>query len=73
MRFSLKKQTLTLAMIIFTAISAFADPGDPPCDDLEGGPDSCPVPLDTWVIVLVVVGLIFASYRLYRKQEALSL
>jgi len=63
-----------LLVLLLNSLMAAAQPGgggDPlPCDpdDVNG----C-APLDTWVMVLVVAGLIFASYRLYRKQKALSL
>jgi hypothetical protein len=57
--------------LLLLPIISFAQTGDgPPCDDsdpIDAGPDC---PLDTWVIVLVVIALIFATIHLYRKQKS---
>jgi hypothetical protein len=59
------------ACLILLPIISFAQDGDgPPCEDsdpIDAGPDC---PLDTWVIILVVVALIFATIHLYRKQKS---
>jgi hypothetical protein len=42
--------------------------GDPlPCD-----PDDPTCPLDTWVIVLVVIAAVFAAIHLYRQKKSLQ-
>lgn len=39
-----------------------------------GGTDDDDVcPLDTWVYILVLVGMAFGAYKLYQKQKNLSL
>jgi hypothetical protein len=40
------------------------------CDGNDGGPDGCP--LDTWVIVLVIIAVIFTALHLQRKQKSLQ-
>lgn len=60
------------AYLLLTVSYCFADPGDPGgglCDGNDGGPDGCP--LDTWVIVLVVIAVIFTAIHLHRKQKSL--
>jgi hypothetical protein len=39
-----------------------------PCGN-AGDPDAPACPLDTWVMVLVAVALIFVTMQLYRKQK----
>jgi len=50
--------------------NSFAQPGGGLCDGNDGGPDGCP--LDTWVIVLVVIAVIFAVTHLYRQKKSLQ-
>lgn len=70
-----KRILLTGIVFIFGIAAAFADceevpnPGTP--DDPGYDPNGCPVPLDTWVIVLVVVAVIYGAYRLQKKQAIL--
>ena len=53
---------------ITTALAQPGSGGDPlPCD-----PDDPNCPLDTWVIVLVVMAVIFAVTQLHRKQKSLQ-
>ncbi|MCR8557687.1 hypothetical protein KXD93_08545 [Mucilaginibacter sp. BJC16-A38] len=53
------------------ALVTFAQPGGPgqgDCGDTTAGPDE-PCPLDTWVIVLSVIALVFAAIHLHKKQK----
>ena len=49
---------------------AQSDPGGGLCDGNDGGPDGCP--LDTWVIVLVVMAVIFAVSHLSQQKKSLQ-
>ncbi|MEN0052720.1 MAG: hypothetical protein AAGC65_03590 [Mucilaginibacter sp.] len=40
------------------------------CDGNDGGPDGCP--LDTWVIILVLIALAFTFFHLRKKQKSLQ-
>jgi len=62
-----KKISLTFVFFLISVLQLFAqtDPGDPGCTD----PDDCPLPLDNWVIVLVIASLVFATIYLHRKQK----
>ncbi|MEO7214775.1 hypothetical protein [Mucilaginibacter sp.] len=42
-----------------------------PCDGSDQD-DDCPVPLDTWVYVLVIIALVYTGYTLHKKQKSLS-
>jgi hypothetical protein len=44
--------------------------GSGPCDGDNGGPDGCP--LDTWVIILVLIAFIFTAFHLHKKQKSLQ-
>lgn len=67
----IKKISLLAICLVFATLQVFAQ-GEVPC---SGDPDDpnytvdCPAPLDNWVIVLVIAGLIFATLYLYRKQK----
>jgi len=54
-----------LLLILNTAV-LYAQPGEP-CGGTD--PDST-CPLDTWVIVLAAIAVIFAVSRLHRKQKS---
>ena len=58
----------TMLLLMLNTAMLFAQPGEP-CAGND--PDST-CPLDTWVIVLAVVAVVFAVIRLRRKQQALS-
>jgi hypothetical protein len=68
-----KKLLLTFVFSIIAVTTLFAstgvDPGDFPCEDIDG----CPTPLDTWVMVLAAIALIFTTTYLYHKQKAAQL
>ena len=69
----IKKVLLLLGCLIFVNLTAFA--GDPiPCsgdiDDPGYDPNGCAnVPLDNWLIILVIGGLILATWYLHNKQK----
>ncbi len=53
----------TIVLVLFSIVSACAQ-GEP-CGGAD--PDTT-CPLDTWVIILVIVASAFAAYTLYRRQ-----
>jgi hypothetical protein len=57
-----------LIVLMLSAVIAFAQggPGEP-CGGTD--PDAT-CPLDSWVMVLAVIAVVFASVHLYRKQKA---
>ena len=58
----------TLVLLMFNVVMLYAQPGEP-C----GGTDddaTCPSPLDTWVLILAAVAVIFTVMHLYRKQKS---
>ena len=57
----------TLFLLAFTALSVFAQPGEP----CNGNDPDAYCPLDTWVIVLAIAATLFAAWHLNRKQKAL--
>ena len=72
-----KKVTLSLSILLLhllLVVPAFADVD---CDDGPGlpgyDPDApttgCDVPLDNWLIILVIGGLILATWYLHNKQK----
>jgi hypothetical protein len=63
------KFLLGVCLYLLLTTNCFADP-DPLCDGNDGGPDGCP--LDTWVIVLVIIAVIFTTLHLHRKQKSLQ-
>jgi hypothetical protein len=64
------KFLLGLGVYLLITTNCLADPGDGNCDDNNGGPDGCP--LDTWVIILVIIAVTFTAMHLYRKQKSLQ-
>jgi len=62
----------TIILFILSTTVALSDPidGDPgtPCDPDD--PSGCP--LDTWVIALVIIAVIFTALHLQRKQKSLQ-
>ena len=59
---------------MFCSLIAFAQPGGPgqgDCGDTPEGPDA-PCPLDTWVIILAFLAVVFAAIYLQRKQKTLK-
>ena len=69
----IKKVLVLCSCLILANLVAFAqDPipcsGDP--DDPGYDPNGCAnVPLDNWLIILVVAGLILATWYLHNKQK----
>jgi hypothetical protein len=68
----IRKVLLLCSCLIFASFAAFArDPipcsGDP--DDPGYDPNGCDVPLDNWLIILVIGGLILATWYLHNKQK----
>ena len=56
----------TLLLLVLSTGALYAQPGEP-CAGVD--PDAnCP--LDTWVIILAVAALAFATIHLYRKRSA---
>jgi hypothetical protein len=65
-----RKVIITIMCVWINTTIAFAqDPGFP-CegDDID---NPCELPLDTWVYVLVIAGVIFGAYKLHQKKRKL--
>ena len=63
--------TSKVILIIFLSVLpyiTFADPGDP-CTDTDPITNDCPVPLDTYVWLLVIAAAIFGAIYLHRQQQ----
>ncbi|RWY47873.1 hypothetical protein [Mucilaginibacter gilvus] len=56
--------------IVLAQCDEVPNPGNP--DDPGYDPNGCPVPLDTWVFILVAIGLVYTVYILHKKQKSLS-
>ena len=56
--------------LLLIPVISFAQEGGPPCGD--GDPINANCPLDTWVIVLAFMAIVFAARHLYRKQKQSS-
>ncbi|AMR34379.1 hypothetical protein A0256_24445 [Mucilaginibacter sp. PAMC 26640] len=71
----IKKLFGALTLLLLTSFSAICQcTGDPNDPGVPIDPDDapCSVPLDTWVIILVGIALIYAVYQLHKKQKAFS-
>ena len=66
MKNNLLKAPLTV-FITFLSFLASAQPVDPPAD-----PDPLPAPIDSQIMWLAVVGIIFAYYILNKKKVSLT-
>ena len=66
MKNNLLKGYMTV-FITFMSFLATAQPVDPPAD-----PDPLPAPIDSQIIWLAVVGIIFAYYILNKKKVSLT-
>jgi hypothetical protein len=67
-----KRSLVYFFTLILSVGTALADPvpcsGDP--DDPAYDPNFCP--LDTWVYVLVFAAVVYGAYRMYKKQQAVT-
>jgi hypothetical protein len=59
-----------LLLLVLNTATLFAQGG--PGEPCQGTDPDATCPLDTWVIVLAVVAVIFAVVHLNRKQKALT-
>jgi len=59
-----------LIALFFIAAPVIGKAQDLPCDGQDPFDNNCP--LDTWVIVLVIIAGIFTAIRLHRKQKSLQ-
>ena len=57
----------TLLLLMLNTVASYAQPGEP-CGGVD--PDAT-CPLDTWVIILASIAVIFAVIHLNRKQKSL--
>ena len=55
-------------LLMLNVIVLYAQPGLPCGGNDDDG--TCPSPLDTWVVVLAAIALIFAVRHLYKKQRS---
>ena len=60
----------TLSLLIFNVLFLKAQ-GDP--QNCQGADIDNPCPLDTWVIILAFIAVIFTAIYLQRKQKTLKL
>ena len=59
-------------LLMFNAGLLFAqDPIGEPCAGQDTDLNGCP--LDTWVIIMAFIAIIFAARHIYRKQKSSSL
>lgn len=69
----MKKKILSIVLILLISTLGYAQVTNP-CGD-DGNPDdtsTCDIPLDTWVYVLVIAGVLFGAYQLYKKQKEIQ-
>ena len=61
---------LLLAFLVFVDLAAFAGPGDDDVGGGLGGEDPPPAPINTYLILMIGLGLLLAFYsiRKYKKQ-----
>ncbi len=62
---------ILLVCLLLTSVTAFAQcevPAEGEPDDEGYDPNNC-VPLDDWLIVLLIAGLVFATWYLHNKQK----
>lgn len=73
---NIKRIFAVTLLLLLNFVQLFAQgPGLPGGDDCDpDDPDTCEVPLDNWLIILVIGGLILAAWYLHNKQkkEAIS-
>jgi hypothetical protein len=55
----------TLLLLMLNSVALFAQPGEP----CEGTDPDATCPLDTWVIILAIIAVVFATIHLYRKRS----
>jgi hypothetical protein len=66
MNLNIKKRLAVVLLLLLSSSQLFAQPGLPgDCEDA----DACDVPLDNWLIILVVGGLILTTVYLHNKQK----
>ena len=61
---------ILLLLVIPVITEAQGNGGDIPCDGQDPFNSDCP--LDTWVIALVIIAVIFTALHLQRKQKSLQ-
>lgn len=67
MKNNLLKAYLTVFITFISFLASAQTPVDPPAD-----PDPLPAPIDSQIIWLAVVGIIFAYYILNKKKVSLT-
>ena len=67
MKNNLLKAYLTVFISFISFLASAQTPVDPPAD-----PDPLPAPIDSQIIWLAVVGIIFAYYILNKKKVSLT-
>jgi len=65
----IKAVLTTLLLVVLGSINCFAQLENP-CGGNGDPDDPTTCPLDTWVVALVIVTLIFATSKLYYKQKS---
>jgi uncharacterized membrane protein len=60
----------TLLLLVFNVLLLHAQSGDP--QGCSGTDIDNPCPLDTWVIILAIIAVVFAAIYLNHKQKSLK-
>ena len=69
-----KKSLAILVLFLLSSLNAICQcTGDPsnPGTPIDEDDPPCAIPLDTWVILLVGVALIYAAYQLHKNRKEL--
>lgn len=62
-----------LAFLVFADLAAFASPGDDTGDGGLGGDDNTPAtPVNTYLIFVIVFGLVLAFYSLKKNNKQIK-
>ncbi|WP_295336660.1 hypothetical protein [Flavobacterium sp.] len=65
-------KTLLIAFLVFTDFTAFAGPGDNTGGGDLGGGDEPATPINTYLIFVIVFGLVLAFYSLKKNNKQIK-
>ncbi|MDD3458118.1 MAG: hypothetical protein PHO74_01385 [Weeksellaceae bacterium] len=69
----MKNRLLTLLMILLPVINLFAQVPPPPDYGEDAGTPGTPsTPVDQYVILLIVAGILFATFYLWKQRKLVS-
>jgi hypothetical protein len=61
-----------LLLLLLNVAMLYAQPGGSPSEPCGGTDPDATCPIDTWVVILAVVAVVFAAFRLYRQQSNIN-